>query len=391
MRAGYKQTEVGVIPEDWEVSPLGDALTLQRGFDLPKRFRRHGTIPIVTSSGTEDFHDQAAAKGPGIVTGRYGTIGKVYFVEGDYWPLNTTLWLRDYHGNDPLWAFRILQTVDFLSHSGKSGVPGVNRNDVHEEVICVPPLSEQHAIAGALSDADGLIAALEGVIAKKRDLKQAAMQQLLTGKTRLPGFSGEWEVKRLGDFGQTYGGLTGKTKVDFGHGAARYIPFMNVMNNSILDPNDLELVDVKPSENQNKTQKGDLFFNGSSETPSEVGMCALLDDDVSDTYLNSFCFGFRLKDLSLASGPYLTYLFRSQVGRELLASLAQGATRYNLSKRALLNVSFYCPSTAEQTAIAEVLSDMDADLAALEARAAKARAVKQGMMQQLLTGQVRLI
>ena len=143
---------------------------------------------------------------------------------------------------------------------------------------------------------DALLDGLERLIAKKRDLKQAAMQQLLTGKTLLPGFSGEWEVKRLEELGSTYGGLTGKTKADFGVGEGRYVTFMNVMANVVIDSGLLEQVRVLPSESQNQLNKGDLLFNGSSETAEEVAMCSLMAEDVPNLFLNSFCFGFRLRD-----------------------------------------------------------------------------------------------
>ena len=120
-------------------------------------------------------------------------------------------------------------------------------------------------------------------------------------------------------------------------------------------------------------------------------MCAVLAQDVQDVFLNSFCFGFRFRDGRCADGLYLAYFFRSQEGRELLKSLAQGATRYNLSKTALLKIAFPLPRPPEQTAIAAILSDMDAEIAALEAKLAKARNLKQGIMQELLTGRIRLI
>lgn len=289
------------------------------------------------------------------------------------------------------YLFYSLSYIGLARLADTTSVPQINNKHINPLLFLAPKVEEQRAIAAALSDADALIAALEGMIAKKRDLKQAAMQHLLTGKTRLPGFSGEWEVKRLGEIGSTYGGLTGKSKVDFGHGSAKYITFMNIMTNVLISRNGFENVDISANENQNKAMQGDLFFNGSSETPEEVGMCSLLEGAFENLYLNSFCFGFRLRDQHAASGLYLAYYFRSSSGRELLASLAQGATRYNLSKRALMAVQVKLPMPEEQTAIAEVLSDMDAELAALEAQAAKARAVKQGMMQELLTGRVRLV
>jgi type I restriction enzyme S subunit len=172
---------------------LGDLITLQRGHDLPYSRRHQGSIPVVSSSGVTDFHNEAKADGPGVVTGRYGTIGEVFYVEGQYWPLNTTLFVSDFKGNDALFVSYLLRTIDFRSHSGKSGVPGVNRNDLHELIVRRPALPEQRAIATALSDADALIASLNALIIKKRDVKQAAMQQLMTGKTRLSGFESEWQ------------------------------------------------------------------------------------------------------------------------------------------------------------------------------------------------------
>jgi type I restriction enzyme S subunit len=151
----------------------------------------------VTSSGVTDTHDVAQVQGPGVVTGRYGTIGEVFFVTTDFWPLNTTLYVKDFKGNDPLFVSYLLRTIDFVSHSGKSGVPGVNRNDLHKLEVALPPPNEQQPIAAALSDVGELIGALEKLIAKKRAIKLATMQQLLTGKTRLPGFHGSWREKRI--------------------------------------------------------------------------------------------------------------------------------------------------------------------------------------------------
>ena len=273
-----------------------------------------------------------------------------------------------------------------------NGQPNLNTELIGNFKIPLPPtLAEQEAIAEVLSDADALIESLEQLLTKKRQIKKGTMQELLTGRKRLPGFSGEWEVKCLGEFGSTFGGLTGKTKNDFGRGTSRYITFMNIMTNVVINCSTFELVDVQPTESQNRAAKGDLFFNGSSETPEEVGMCSILTQDVQYVYVNSFCFGFRFRDGAPVDGLYIALFFRSQEGRKLLKSLAQGATRYNLSKSALLNVAFPCPPQPEQTAIASILSDMDAEIAALESKLSKARLLKQGMMQELLTGRIRLL
>ena len=137
----------------------------------------------MTSSGIEDTHCEAKVKGQGVVTGRYGTIGEVFFVRGDFWPLNTTLYVRDFHGNDPLFVSYLLRTIDFHTHSGKTGVPGVNRNDLHEIEVTLPPTkAEQEAIATILSEMDAESAALEAKLAKASQIKQGMMQELLTGQ-----------------------------------------------------------------------------------------------------------------------------------------------------------------------------------------------------------------
>lgn len=392
VRLGYQQTEVGAIPEDWEVKPISEVAPLQRGFDLPTREIEPGPFPVVYSNGIETYHRAAMVKGPGVVTGRSGTLGKVHYVDADFWPHNTSLWVTRFNDNVPKFIYYLYESLRFERFASGSGVPTLNRNDAHSYRIALPSdHGEQCAIAAALSDVDALLEGLTRLIAKKRDLKQAAMQQLPTGQTRLPGFSGEWEVKRLGELGATYGGLTGKTKADFGEGAARYVTFMNVMNNVVIDCGTFEPVRVSSTEKQNRAMKDDLFFNGSSETPEEVAMCAVLLEDVQDVYLNSFCFGFRFREGAGADGVFFAYYLRSREGRELMKSLAQGSTRYNLSKIALLNSSLRLPTLTEQIAIAAVLSDIDAELAALEARRNKTRALKQGMMQELLTGRTRLV
>ncbi len=197
LREGYKQTEVGVIPKYWEVLRLGKVLQLQRGFDLPHSRRETGKVPIVSSSGISGFHNKFKVDAPGVVTGRYGTIGKVFFINEKFWPLNTTLYVKSFRGNAPLFISYLLKTIDFETHSGKSGVPGVNRNDLHELLVRLPTRKEQTAIANALSDADALIQSLTRLIAKKHQIKQGAMQTLLN-----PYENGRlkegWVVKKLG-------------------------------------------------------------------------------------------------------------------------------------------------------------------------------------------------
>lgn len=200
----------------------------------------------------------------------------------------------------------------------------------------------------------------------------------------------DWHNVTIGDLGSTYNGLTGKKASDFGYGVAKYVPFINVIYNPIIDVNSLCCVDVKPSEYQNAVIKGDLLFNTSSETPEEVAMCSYVDTDIQNLYLNSFCFGFRLND-SNVSGLFLSYLFRSKFGRSLMLELAQGSTRYNLQKKKFLQTELHIPQIlAEQERIAEALSDVDALIKELDALIEKKRMVLKATMQDLLTARRRL-
>lgn len=145
------------MTSEWPQVPLGEVITLQRGFDLPSQDRKPGRVPIVSSSGITDHHSEVGVPGPGVVTGRYGTIGQVFLIKEDFWPLNTTLWVKDFHGNDRHFASYLLRTIDFMSCSDKSSVPGVNRNDLHRILVLLPPLDEQRAIAGVLGALDDKI------------------------------------------------------------------------------------------------------------------------------------------------------------------------------------------------------------------------------------------
>jgi type I restriction enzyme S subunit len=258
-------------------------------------------------------------------------------------------------------------------------------------IIYPRAIDEQKAIAKKLSAIDELIAGLSEQIEKKRQLKEGVMQQLLTGKTRLQGFTQPWHEVQIGKIGYTYPGITGKSKDDFNCGDARYITFLNVLNNPVIDTSIFERVNISPTEGQNAAHKGDLFFNTSSETPEEVGICAVLNEEIENLYLNSFCFGYRLTDDSVL-GHYLAYFWRSKRGREIMTSLAQGATRYNLSKAYFNKVNLIIPQTKdEQIAIVDVLNTMDDEICQLEAERDKYTLIKQGMMQELLTGKIRLI
>lgn len=142
---------------EWRKTKLGNVITLKRGYDLPNSSRQIGCVPIVSSSGISDYHNECKVKAPGVITGRYGTIGKVFYVTQDFWPLNTTLYVEDFKGNNPLFISYFLQCIDFQAYAAKSAVPGINRNDLHLAEVIVPDTTIQQKITHILSTYDNLI------------------------------------------------------------------------------------------------------------------------------------------------------------------------------------------------------------------------------------------
>ena len=410
VKQGYKQTEVGVIPDKWNVDKLGNCLKNKPDYGIGAAAVNYNDnlwtylrITDISDDGKFLRTNLASVDNPNsdnyilneneIVVARTGaSVGKTYLYKKDDGKLifaGFLIRLRpELSKISSQFLFAITQSKHYkdwiLSNSMRSGQPGINSNQLYGLLIPLPPIPEQTAIANALSDMDALIAQTEKLIEKKKAIKQGAMQELLKPNEG-------WVTKRLGEIGKTYGGLSGKSKVDFANGNAFYIPFMNVMSSPTINISFFDSVNIRAGEKQNKAQIADLFFNGSSETPEEVGMCSVLTKQIDNLYLNSFCFGYRLNDIQNYNGLFLAYYFRSDFGRAAIFSLAQGATRYNLSKGNFLKMEIPIPELQIQNEIAGCLADMDAELKKITFKLTKLKQQKQGMMQALLTGKIRLI
>ena len=295
----------------------------------------------------------------------------------DFWPLNTTLYVRDVKGNDTQYLAYFLRTVDLQSHSGKSGVPGINRNDIHKLPISLPTISEQRSIAKALSDVDGLLEAMEALIAKKRAIKRGTMQQLLTAKTRLPGFAGEWKRKPLGDIVSIRD--------------AKVLPA-----NVEIDTLCVELDHIGQGTGQlleRTTARGSVsskyhFFRGDvlfSRLRSYLRKYWHADcDGICTTELWPL-----VANLGETDEGFLYAIVQSD-GFVDASSVSYGTHMPRADWSVMRNLEILLPDVCEQRAIGAVLSEMDAEIDALEKRKDKIGRVKQGMMQQLLTGRKRL-
>ena len=202
---------------------------------------------------------------------------------------------------------------------------------------------------------------------------------------KLQGFSNDWTEYKLSDIGHTYSGLSGMTKEDFNTGDSKYITYMNVFTNVSAKYSDkwLGRVDIKEGKNQNKVTQGDLLFTTSSETPEEVGMVSCWEHDIDNVYLNSFCFGFRIDNLKLVNPGFLSYLLRSPKYRLKLSVLAQGSTRYNLSKTELMKLTIKIPNLKEQKDIVSIFKTLDENITYYQQELEALKQTKQGFLQKM--------
>ena len=419
LKPGYNQTEFGVLPNDWTFRRLGDHVTfLSHGtnsrdelrLDGPVKYLHYGdihacTLAILEPSSLPSLPEEKAkgldrlrdgdlvfADASEDLTGVsksveiYG-VGSTELVAG----LHTiaarfdndilTDGFKAYLQFCPVFASQLRRLA------AGTKVYATNRSHIASVEMRLPSIDEQSAIATALSDMDALLEGLDRLIAKKRDLKQATMQQLLTGKTRLPGFSGEWKKKRLGELGDFSKGqgIRREDVSDEGLPCIRYGELYTRYENYILNAESR----IPPSVALESLpiNRGDLLFAGSGETAEDIGRCAVyLGQETA--YAGGDIIVLRPSE---QSSIYLGYLMNYSTVSRQKVRMGQGDAVVHISASNLAQIRIKLPLLVEQRAIATVLYDMDAEIAALELHRNKTRAIKQSMMQVLLTGKVRLV
>lgn len=416
MKPGYKQTEVGVIPADWEVKSLGELGSIVRG-GSPRpagdsRYFGGSFIPWLTVASMTNIaeHQLNVTETAGFLT-EEGSKRSRNLVRGTLIIANSGATLgvakilgMDCCANDGIAALVNQRTGDkgYVSHyintctkhlrevvATGNGQPNLNTALIREISIPFPPLPEQHAIATALSDVDALLGALERLLAKKRDLKQAVMQQLLTGQTRLPGFHGDWAVKTLGDLiNNCFSGATPRRdQPNFYKGDIRWITSGELNYNVINDTVEKITSEAVARTNLKVIPKGTFLMAITGlEAAGTRGSCGIVGEPSTT---NQSCMAVFPTSELMAEYLFHYYVFR---GDALALQYCQGTKQQSYTAKLVRKLPIDIPpTTAEQTAIAKVLSDMDAELASLEQRLTKTRTLKQGMMQELLTGRTRLL
>lgn len=412
VKAGYKQTEVGVIPKDWKDPTLGSLVVLMtngfvgtatthyasnedgilyvQGYNIEENaFNFHG-IKFVS----EDFHRahmKSCLQEGDLLTVQTGEVGLTSIVpeslagsnchaliisrfdQKRVSPAFISYYLNSKSGRSRLKLIEIGTTMKHL-----------NVGDMLRFAIPLPPTkAEQEAIAEALSDADALIESLEQLIAKKRQIKQGAMQELLTGKKRLPGFEGEWEVKQLGEIGESLIGLTYKPS-DVKSNGVLVLRSSNIFEGALRFEDNVFVEMEIPD--RIMVRNGDILIcvrNGSRDL---IGKCAKIDAKALGMTFGAFMAIFRTTFHDFVYHQFQSDLIKRQIHEHL------GATINQITNKSLNSFQIPFPiDKAEQTAIAAILNDMDEEIEALEAKLTKARQIKQGMMQELLTGRIRLV
>jgi type I restriction enzyme S subunit len=410
LKPGYKQTEVGVIPEDWEVKSLGalfEITSSKRVFQSEWKtqgvpFYRARELAVLGETGavdnelfiTREMFDRyrrqygVPTRGDMLVTG-VGTLGKTYVVSGNhefYFKDGNIIWFKINESLSSEFLRQLYLTPIISKQIGDSSagttVGTYTISNAKKTIIPFPPLREQHAIAKALSDMDEVLSWLDRLITKKRDLKQAATQQLITGQTRLAGFNCEWKETTLGEIGECVIGLTYEPKNVVNHGLL-VLRSSNIQNGRLTyDDNVYVNIDVP---DPLITRTGDILICVRNGSRALIGKCAVIDESAAGLTFGAFMSVFRTK-----YWRFIAYAFQAHdIQRQIRDNI--GATINQITNKDMKSFRVKLPCEDEQVAIAAVLSDMDTEIAAFEQRREKTRALKQAMVQELLTGKTRLV
>jgi type I restriction enzyme, S subunit len=427
LKPGYKQTEVGVIPEDWEVknlSRIADLTSSKRIFEheyvssgIPF-YRGKEVSQLIDCEQISDKYfisesrynqiksEFGVPKRGDILITAVGTLGNVYVVPDEsrfYFKDGNLIWLRGLKNTDSYYVAAQIRKnrQEIVNNAIGSSQKALTIVVLKNVMISLPPLPEQQAIATALSDVDALITSLDRLIAKKRNIKQAMMQQLLTGKTRLPGFSGElkagykqtevgilpenWEVKKLKDLCISI--------TDGTHYTPRYvndgIPFYSVENitaNNFTDTKFISLKEHNELIRRCKPVRGDILLT----RIGSLGYTKLINWEVNASIYVSLAL-LKMNSQQILADYIYEYSKSDQFVKDVEKRSLMNATPIKINMGQIGNIPIPCPPLPEQKAIATIFSDMDAEIAALEQKRDKTHALKQGMMQELLTGKTRLL
>jgi|LFRM01.1.fsa_nt_gb type I restriction enzyme S subunit len=410
IREGYKQTEIGVIPEDWDVLQIGQLGSFSKGQGIRKDESKSGQLPCVRYGELYTLHNDYIKKfgsfiseevaktskrlkqGDILFAGSGETkeeIGKcaAFIYEIEAYVGGDVIILSPKHGNSLFYGYLFNFPVVARQKANKGqgdAVVHISASSLSSIKVPIPSLSEQQAIATALSDIDGLINSLQKLIDKKKKIKQGTMQELLTGKRRLEGFRGEWEERYLGDITEIISGGTPKTSIsEYWNGEIKW-----------CTPTDITGCKTKYLYETEKSITHSGLKNSSATLLPKGALLFCSRATIGEVRIayDSICTNQGFKSLVVYPGINNEWLYYWVIANKaIFLEKAIGSTFLEISKKDIQVVSIKVPTLPEQTAIANILSDMDSEIEALERKLNKYKDIKQGMMQELLTGRIRLL
>ena len=347
----------------WQTKPLGEVCTLQRGFDLPTQDRISGRFPLVSSSGITDTHSEGPVSGPGVVTGRSGSIGNVFFIDDSFWPLNTTLYVRDFHGNDPRFVFHLLNEFDLKRFSGGTGVPTLNRNDVHGEMVKVPAaVTEQQRIVTLLDDAFDRIAIAKSNAEKNLQNARALFETYL--ESTFAQRNDDWTLKRLGDLATFRNGIN-FTKSSRGD-TVKIVGVRDFQKDFWAPLDTLATVTTDGALPESDLLKeNDLLFVRSNGNKELIGRCLLLGPVGERITHSGFTIRARLHGGDVRA-RYLCHFLKSNKARREMIDSGAGANISSLNQTALAGLVIPFPSVSAQGLIVQQIQTVAAQTQRLE-------------------------
>ncbi len=391
LKPGYKMTEAGVIPEDWEVNCIKNIAEIKTGGKNTQDSISGGKYPFFVRSQTVERINTYSFDGEAVLTAGDGVgTGKIFHYINGKFDYHQRVYKISNFSNQLNGYFFYLYFSNYfydriMQMTAKSSVDSVRMEMIADMPIALPPISEQQAIAAALSDVDELLSSLDQLIAKKKDIRLATMQELLTGKTRLPGFGGSWSRKRLEELAEINPeNLSASTPSNY---EFNYIALEDVSKGHLLKFSHYSFAD-SPVRARRIIKPKDILV--STVRPNLKSHLLATDNENNWICSTGFCIVRCHKNLVEPAYVYHS-LFTDDIEYQIKL-IVTGSNYPAINSSDVTNLKIYLPSSlAEQQAIASVLSDMDAEIEALEARRDKVRHIKAGMMQELLTGKTRLI
>ena len=365
----------------WEQRKFSDVVEIGSGMDY--KHLGIGDIPVYGTGGYMLSVDVALSENnDAIGIGRKGTIDKPYILRAPFWTVDTLFYCIPKYNHNLDFTNCLFQNVDWKNKDESTGVPSLSKVIINNIETSIPSYEEQKKIGEYFKSFDNLITLHQRKLDRLKNIKKSMLDKMfpkdgeVVPEIRFKGFTDAWEQRKLGDVGTTYTGLSGKAKEDFGHGNGKFITYMNVFSNSVASSEMTEPVEI--DDRQNKVISGDVLFTTSSETPEEVGMSSVWLEKSENTYLNSFCFGYRP---SIVFEPYyLAYMFRSSSVRKKITFLAQGISRYNISKNKMMNIEIFVPTMSEQQQVGEYFRKLDHLITLHQRKLDKLKNIKKSML-----------